>query len=118
MSTPRHSRLMILGSGPAGYAAAVYAARANRKPLLLTAAASWGAILTIVGFDRLGKGLRAAPRDGVVVYTGKLASLKRFKDDVKEVQQGYECGIGVEGFDDIKDGDMLEAYVREEVKPA
>ena len=50
-------------------------------------------------------------RDHVVVYEGKLGSLRRFKDDVREVQQGYECGIGVENFNDLKLGDIIEAYV-------
>ena len=53
-------------------------------------------------------------RDGVVIYTGTIASLKRFKDDVKEVQTGYECGIGVENYNDIKVGDILEAFVLDE----
>ncbi|WP_457574083.1 translation initiation factor IF-2 [Desulfolithobacter sp.] len=55
-------------------------------------------------------------RDGVVIYNGKIASLRRFKDDVKEVQSGYECGIGVENFNDIKVGDHLEAYTMIEVE--
>lgn len=55
-------------------------------------------------------------REGVVVYTGKIASLRRFKDDVKEVLTGYECGIGVEHFNDIKIGDHLEAFVLDEVE--
>ncbi len=54
-------------------------------------------------------------RDGVVVYTGKISSLRRVKDDVKEVQNGYECGIGLENFNDIKTGDMIEAYIMNEV---
>jgi translation initiation factor IF-2 len=49
-------------------------------------------------------------RDGVVVYTGKMSSLKRFKDDVKEVQKGYECGITIDGFNDLKVGDLIEAF--------
>ncbi len=53
-------------------------------------------------------------RDQVTVYEGKIGSLRRFKDDVREVQQGYECGIGVENFNDLKVGDVLEAYVLEE----
>jgi translation initiation factor IF-2 len=53
-------------------------------------------------------------RDQVMVYEGKIGSLRRFKDDAREVQQGYECGIGVENFNDIKLGDVLEAYVLEE----
>jgi translation initiation factor IF-2 len=56
-------------------------------------------------------------RDGIVVYEGKIASLRRFKDDVKEVASGYECGIGVENFNDIKKGDVLETFVQVEVKP-
>ncbi len=53
-------------------------------------------------------------RDNVVVYDGKISSLKRFKDDVKSVQAGYECGLGIENFNDIKVGDIIEAYVMEE----
>ena len=55
-------------------------------------------------------------RDGVVVYTGKLGSLKRFKDDVKEVRQGFECGLNIANFNDIKVGDVVEAYEMVEVK--
>ena len=55
-------------------------------------------------------------RDGVVVYDGTLASLKRFKDDAKEVASGYECGLSVENFNDIKEGDVVEAYEMVEVK--
>lgn len=55
-------------------------------------------------------------RDGIVVHEGKLASLKRFKDDVREVAQGFECGLSIEKFNDIKVGDVIEAYVMEEVK--
>jgi translation initiation factor IF-2 len=55
-------------------------------------------------------------RDGVVIYDGKIASLKRFKDDVKEVQAGYECGVGLENFNDIKVGDVIECYTIEKVK--
>lgn len=57
-------------------------------------------------------------RDGIVIYEGKLASLKRFKDDVKEVRQGFECGAMIENFNDLKDEDVIEAFVMEEVKPA
>lgn len=55
-------------------------------------------------------------RDGVVIHTGKLASLKRFKDDVKEVSQGYECGLNIDRFNDIEVGDIVEAYEQVEVK--
>jgi translation initiation factor IF-2 len=55
-------------------------------------------------------------RDGIVIYTGELGSLKRFKDDVKEVTKGYECGLNVEKFNDIKVGDLVEAFEEVEVK--
>ena len=55
-------------------------------------------------------------RDGVVIFEDKIASLRRFKDDVKEVAEGYECGIGLTRFNDIKVGDVLEAFVMEEIK--
>jgi translation initiation factor IF-2 len=55
-------------------------------------------------------------RDGVEVYEGVIGSLKRFKDDVREVREGYECGINVEGFNDVKVGDVIEAYKIEEVQ--
>jgi translation initiation factor IF-2 len=55
-------------------------------------------------------------RDGVVVYTGELASLKRFKDDAKEVKKGYECGLNIKNFNDIKAGDIIEGYQQVEVK--
>lgn len=55
-------------------------------------------------------------RDGIVVHEGKLASLKRFKDDVKEVVQGFECGLSIEKFNDIKVDDVVEAYVMEKVE--
>jgi translation initiation factor IF-2 len=54
-------------------------------------------------------------RDGAVVYDGRVASLRRFKDDVREVQEGFECGIGLENYQDIKEGDVLEAYEVREV---
>jgi translation initiation factor IF-2 len=56
-------------------------------------------------------------RDGIVVYEGRNASLRRFKDDVKEVQSGYECGIGIENFNDIKAGDFIECFYMEEIRP-
>jgi translation initiation factor IF-2 len=63
---------------------------------------------------RASAGVRVI-RDNVVVYQGKLGSLRRFKDDVREVQQGYECGIGVENFSDIKTGDVIEAYAIDKI---
>ncbi|HHW48605.1 MAG TPA: translation initiation factor IF-2 [Clostridiaceae bacterium] len=54
-------------------------------------------------------------RDGIVIHEGRLASLKRFKDDVKEVVQGYECGLSIEKFNDIKEGDIVESFILEEI---
>lgn len=56
-------------------------------------------------------------RDGIVIVESQLASLKRFKDDVKEAASGYECGLSIEKFNDIKEGDIIEGYVMEEIKP-
>ena len=55
-------------------------------------------------------------RDSIVVYEGKMSSLKRFKDDIKEVKLGYECGITIENYNDIKEGDVIEAYTMEKIK--
>ena len=55
-------------------------------------------------------------REGIIVYEGKLASLKRFKDDAKEVNQGYECGLTIENYNDIKEGDIVEGYIMQEVE--
>jgi translation initiation factor IF-2 len=55
-------------------------------------------------------------REDVVVYSGKIGSLRRFKDDVKEVQNGYECGIGIENFNDMKVADVVECYEMEEIQ--
>ena len=54
-------------------------------------------------------------RDGIVIYSGDLGSLKRFKDDVKEVVSGYDCGLNIAGYNDIREGDMVEAYEEVEV---
>ena len=55
-------------------------------------------------------------RDGIVIHEGKIASLKRFKDDAREVAQGYECRIGIENYNDIKEGDIIECFQMEEIK--
>jgi translation initiation factor IF-2 len=78
---------------------------------------------TIAGcYMRDGKVTRDAGvrvlRDSVIVYEGKLASLKRFKDDVREVAEGYECGIGIENFNDVKEGDVFEFFTTEQVATA
>ncbi len=67
------------------------------------------------GYIKRDCGIRLI-RDGVVIYEGKLASLKRFKDDVKEVSTGYECGMTIENYNDIKEGDIIEGYIMEEVE--
>ena len=56
-------------------------------------------------------------RDGIVFHEGHLNTLKRFKDDVKEVASGYECGMSIENYNDIKEQDIIECFVMEEVKP-
>lgn len=66
------------------------------------------------GYIQRDSGVRII-RDGIVIYEGKLASLKRFKDDVKQVKSGFECGLMVEKYNDIKEGDQLEAFIMEEV---
>ncbi|MFS8636841.1 MAG: hypothetical protein FWJ74_02070, partial [Gemmatimonadota bacterium] len=53
--------------------------------------------------------------DGVQIYEGELASLKRFKDDVREVREGFECGLNIQGFNDVKVGDLIECFRVEEV---
>ena len=68
------------------------------------------------GYVTRDSGIRVI-RDGIVKYDGKVASLKRFKDDVKEVKQGFDCGLTIENFNDIKVDDELEAYEMQEVKP-
>jgi translation initiation factor IF-2 len=56
-------------------------------------------------------------RDNVVIHEGKIGSLRRFKDDVSEVKSGFECGIGLDNFGDVKVGDIIEAYIIEKVQP-
>ena len=63
--------------------------------------------------DRKGKARLV--RDGITVYDGEISSLRRFKDDVKEVRDGFECGIGIANFNDVKVGDIIECYQVEEV---
>ncbi|MHB1407664.1 MAG: translation initiation factor IF-2, partial [Desulfitobacteriaceae bacterium] len=71
-------------------------------------------------FITSGKIMRSAKvrviRDGIVIFEGNIDSLRRFKDDVREVAEGYECGIGLEHFNDVKEGDIIEAYTMEEVE--
>lgn len=67
------------------------------------------------GFIRRDSGVRVI-RDGIVIYEGKLASLKRFKDDVKEVKLGFECGAMIENFNDLRVDDAIEGFIMEEIK--
>ena len=55
-------------------------------------------------------------RDGVVIYSGELSSLKRFKDDVKEVAKGYDCGMQIKNYNDLKEGDVIEGFQQVEIK--
>ena len=68
----------------------------------------------IATLERRGEVLRnvtlLSPRDGIVVYTGKIATLRRIKDDVKEVTNGFECGVMIAGYNDLKVGDVIETY--------
>ncbi len=66
------------------------------------------------GFIRRDSGVRVI-RDGIVIYEGKLASLKRFKDDVKEVKLGFECGAMIENFNDLRVDDAIEGFIMEEI---
>nr|HPJ00247.1 translation initiation factor IF-2 [Enterococcus sp.] len=67
------------------------------------------------GFIRRDSGVRVI-RDNIVIYEGELASLKRFKDDAKEVKLGFECGAMIDKFNDIKVDDVIEGFVMEEIK--
>ncbi len=69
------------------------------------------------GTLRRGVALRVV-RDGTIVYDGRIGSLRRFQEDVREVESGYECGVVVEGFADVKEGDVLEGYETEQVERA
>lgn len=62
-----------------------------------------------------GRRRKSISREGEQIFEGELASLKRFKDDVKEVKTGFECGLVMDGFNDIKEGDIIEAYIMVEV---
>jgi translation initiation factor IF-2 len=74
--------------------------------------------MTAGSFVTSGKIVRSASlriiRDNVVIHAGRIGSLRRFKDDVKEVATGYECGIGIESFNDLRIGDVIEAFQIEE----
>jgi len=71
--------------------------------------------MVIDGIIKRSAGARLL-REGATIWTGKLASLKRFKDDVRDVKEGFDCGIALEGYADFKEGDIIEAFEVEEVK--
>jgi translation initiation factor IF-2 len=74
-----------------------------------------GCMITEGRITRAGDTQARLLRDNVVIYEGKIGSLRRFKDDVSEVKSGFECGIGFEKFNDIKVGDVIEVFVMERV---
>ena len=71
--------------------------------------------MVIDGFVKRANNIRLV-RDGIVSYEGEIGQLKRFKDDVAEVKKGYECGLSIKGFNDIKEGDVIEGYEEREIK--
>jgi translation initiation factor IF-2 len=74
-----------------------------------------GCMVTDGRITRAGETTARLLRDNVVVYEGKIASLRRFKDDVSEVKSGFECGIALDKFNDIKDGDVIEVFTMERI---
>ncbi|MFO7181798.1 MAG: translation initiation factor IF-2, partial [Pseudomonadota bacterium] len=86
-----------------------------RQVFRISKAGTVAGCMVVDGIIRRSANMRLV-RDGVVVWTGKLASLKRFKDDVREVKEGFDCGMALENYQDIKQGDVIEAYELEEVR--
>jgi len=74
-----------------------------------------GCMITEGRVTRAGETTVRLLRDNVVVYEGKIASLRRFKDDVSEVKSGFECGISLDKFNDIKEGDVIEVFTMERI---
>ncbi len=92
-----------------------YLGRAEVRATFKTpTAGTIGGSYVIDGKLQRNAGIRVL-RDSIIVYEGKLSSLRRFKDDAKEVVEGYECGIGIKDFNDIREGDIIEAYTMEEI---
>ena len=86
-----------------------------RQVIKISGVGSVGGCYVIDGSIQRGCSVRLL-RDNVVIFEGALASLKRFKDDVKEVNEGYECGMSLEKYNDIKEGDVIEGYIMEEYR--
>jgi len=87
-----------------------------RKVFEITKVGKVAGCMVTEGTVRRGAGVRLL-RAGVVIHTGELSQLKRFKDDVREVARGYECGLSFAGFNDLKEGDVVECYETEMVPP-
>jgi len=86
-----------------------------RQTFRVSKAGTIAGCMVTSGFIRRGCSVRLM-REGELVWEGKLGSLKRFKDDVREVKEGFECGLSLDGFNDIKVGDIVDAYEIEEIK--
>jgi translation initiation factor IF-2 len=86
-----------------------------RQVIKVSKVGNIGGCYVIDGSIKRDCGIRLI-REGIVIYEGKLASLKRFKDDVKEVNSGYECGMTIENYNDIKEGDIIEGFIMQEVE--
>jgi translation initiation factor IF-2 len=83
-----------------------------RKVFDITKAGKVAGCMVTEGLVRRGAGVRLL-RDNIVIHEGELSQLKRFKDDVREVARGYECGLSFAGFQDLREGDVVECYERE-----
>ena len=86
-----------------------------RQTFRISSVGTIGGAFVLTGKIERNAGVRVI-REGVVIHEGKLSSLKRFKDDAKEVNKGFECGMQIENYNDIKEGDIIEAFVMDEVK--
>jgi translation initiation factor IF-2 len=86
-----------------------------RQVFRISKAGNVAGCMIIEGVVRRSSSVRVM-REGAEIWHGKLSSLKRFKDDVREVKEGFDCGIALEGFDDVKEGDLVQAYEIETVK--
>jgi len=86
-----------------------------RQTFRISKAGTVAGCMVIEGVIRRAASARLQ-RDGVQIWQGKMGSLKRFKDDAREVKEGFDCGIALDGYDDIKNGDIIEAFEVEEVK--
>jgi translation initiation factor IF-2 len=85
-----------------------------RETFVIPKAGTIAGCFVVDGLVRRGAQVRLL-RDSKVVFEGKMSSLRRFKDDAREVQSGYECGIGLENFNDVKTGDIMEVFEYKEI---